>query len=169
MKKLLFLLLFISTTVFADYSEFKRKLGQSESSGNYDILIQVNQRKFLGKYQFGYLALEDLGFIKNKRWTGAYGIYSDNAFLKSPRVQELAATKWFNIIVERLKQTKLISKIGKTIHGVKITLSGLIAASHLAGVNGTNKYLNGGRNRSDKFGTSIRDYLIKFKGIKIGS
>jgi hypothetical protein len=54
--------------------------------------------------------------------------------------------------------------IGEVIHSVEISLSGLLAASHLAGVGGIQKFLVGKRNATD--GTSsVKSYLIKFKNI----
>jgi hypothetical protein len=54
--------------------------------------------------------------------------------------------------------------IGVSINGVKITKSGMIAASHLGGAGSLQKYLNsrGKINNEDIFGTSIADYLKKF-------
>ena len=54
--------------------------------------------------------------------------------------------------------------VGDTINGIRITKSGMIAASHLGGAGSLQKYLssNGVINRADLFGTSISDYLKRF-------
>jgi len=55
--------------------------------------------------------------------------------------------------------------IGDSINGVVITKSGMIAASHLGGAGSLEKFLdsNGKINGTDIFGTSIYDYLKKFR------
>ena len=55
---------------------------------------------------------------------------------------------------------------GKTIGGVKVTESGILAAAHLAGAGNVKKFLrSAGENRfEDANGASIRYYLRKFSG-----
>jgi hypothetical protein len=55
--------------------------------------------------------------------------------------------------------------IGDSINGVVITKSGMIAASHLGGAGSLEKFLNsnGKINNKDVLGTSIYDYLKKFR------
>jgi len=55
--------------------------------------------------------------------------------------------------------------IGDSINGVVITKSGMIAASHLGGAGSLQKFLesDGRINRKDVLGTSILDYLKKFR------
>jgi len=55
--------------------------------------------------------------------------------------------------------------IGDSINGILITKSGLIAASHLGGAGSVQKFLDsrGIINKKDVLGTSIIDYLKKFR------
>ena len=58
---------------------------------------------------------------------------------------------------------------GKTINGIKITESGILAAAHLAGAGNVKKYLrsNGSVRFSDAYGSSIKSYLNKFAGYDV--
>ena len=60
---------------------------------------------------------------------------------------------------------------GKTINGVKITESGILAAAHLAGPGSVKKFLRsyGNDTFSDAFGSSIRSYMKKFSGYDTSS
>ena len=56
--------------------------------------------------------------------------------------------------------------VGKSIKGVQITESGMLAAAHLAGPGNVMKYLRsyGKINTKDAYGTSIDKYIKKFSG-----
>lgn len=132
------------------YVGFKEALGFKESRGNY---FTVNTYGYLGKYQFG---AETLKLI---------GIYNPSVFLNSPELQEKAflanseRNKWIlRKDIERF--------VGKTIGGVEVTESGILAAAHLAGPGSVKKFLRsyGRNNFSDAFGTSIKFYMKKFSG-----
>ena len=151
-----------------DFSIFKYRLGQSESSGKYYKVVRSRRGKFLGKYQFGRLALRDLGYInKLDKWTGKHGITSAKVFLRSPKIQEKAMDKWLIILENGLKVWGGTQHIGKVVQGVKITLSGLLAGAHIGGAKGASKFAKYGYNPRDKFGTTIRDYVKKFQDIKL--
>ena len=132
------------------YVGFKEALGFKESRGNY---FTVNTYGYLGKYQFG---AETLKLI---------GIYNPSVFLNSPELQEKAflanaeRNKW--ILRKDIKRF-----VGKTISGVQVTESGILAAAHLAGPGSVKKFLRsyGKNNFSDAFGTSIKFYMKKFSG-----
>lgn len=130
------------------YVGFKEAVGFKESQGDYQV---INQFGYLGKYQFGKGTLEMLG------------IYQPQKFINSPALQEAAfyanasRNKW--ILRREIKKY-----VGKTIHGVQITESGILAAAHLAGPGGVKVYLRNGRYSSDAFGTTVKYYLNKFKG-----
>ncbi|CAI8316699.1 MAG: Uncharacterised protein [Flavobacterium sp. SCGC AAA160-P02] len=61
--------------------------------------------------------------------------------------------------------------VGKSINGVKITESGILAAAHLSGAGNVKKYLrsNGNLNFSDAYGTSIQSYMKNFGGYDVSS
>ena len=112
----------------------------------------------MGKYQFGRETLK------------RFKIYNTNNFLKTPELQEKAfiayckVNKW--ILRKDIKRS-----VGKTINGVKITESGILAAAHLSGAGNVKKYLrsNGVFKFNDAFGTSIRSYMKKFAGYDVSN
>jgi hypothetical protein len=132
------------------YVGFKEALGFKESRGDY---ASVNQFGYMGKYQFAKSTLHMIG-IKNAE-----------TFMEDARLQEKAFTaytsrnKW--ILRKDIKRYS-----GKTVGGVKVTESGILAAAHLAGAGNVKKFLRSGGDQGfqDANGTSIRYYLKKFSG-----
>ncbi len=137
------------------YTGFKEAVAFKESRGNYRV---INDFGYIGKYQFG---LETLKLI---------GIYNADQFLYNPELQEKA----FMANAQRNKYVlrKDISRFeGKTISGIKITESGILAAAHLAGPGSVKKFLRsyGNDTFSDAFGSSIKLYMKKFSGYDTSS
>ena len=132
------------------YFAFKEAMGFKESGGDY---AAINDFGYMGKYQFGRGTLDVIG------------VRDTVAFLNSPRLQEAA----FDANTSRNKWI-LRRDINRfeddTINGIKTTESGILAAAHLAGPGNVKKYLRSGgsRNFKDGFGTSIRNYFIRFEG-----
>ncbi len=132
------------------YIGFKEAVAFKESRGNYKI---VNQYGYLGKYQFG------------KGTLSLIGIRDAKLFLETPELQEAAfyanasRNKW--ILIRDIARFS-----GKTINGIEITESGILAAAHLAGPGSVKKYLRswGANSFSDAFGTTIGHYIKKFGG-----
>lgn len=129
---------------------FKEAMGFKESRGNY---FAVNSFGYLGKYQFGASALR------------AVGVYNTRSFLRKPEIQEKA----FIAYLERNKwvlREEIEAFSGKTLRGIQITESGILAAAHLAGPQNVKRYLRslGNHNASDANGASIRYYMKKFSG-----
>lgn len=129
---------------------FKEALGFKESRGNY---FTVNSLGYLGKYQFGKETLKMIG------------IHNPVQFLKNPDLQEKAflanaeRNKW--ILRRDIKRF-----VGKTINGIVITESGILAAAHLSGPGSVKKYLRsyGAISFEDAYGTTIEYYMKKFSG-----
>ncbi len=132
------------------YVGFKEALGFKESRGNYHI---VNDYGYMGKYQFSRATLRMMG-LKD----------TDN-FLYNTRQQEAAFLAYTSLNKWVLRKD-IKRSVGKTIGGVKITESGILAAAHLAGAGNVKKFLrSGGVNGfEDANGASIRYYLRKFSG-----
>ena len=132
------------------YLGFKEALGFKKSRGNYHI---VNDYGYMGKYQFSRATLRMIGF-KN----------TDN-FLYDTRQQE-AAFLAYTSLNKWVLRNDIKRYAGKTIGGVKVTESGILAAAHLAGAGNVKKFLrSAGENRfEDANGASIRYYLRKFSG-----
>lgn len=155
------------------YSDFFAALRQRESSNDYTV---VNTLGFLGAYQFGELALIDLGYYTRdgtgaNNWqdaffTGKNGINSKADFLASPEVQDAAAAEWFALLWSYIRALDLEFYAGQVLNGVKLTKSGMIAAAHLAGAGGLRSFIESGGTVApgDAYGTSLVDYLTLFEG-----
>lgn len=132
------------------YLGFKEALGFKESRGDYH---RVNPYGYMGKYQFSSATLRMMGFKNTEN------------FLYDTRQQEAAFLAYtsFNKWVLRKDIERYA---GKTIEGIRITESGILAAAHLAGPGNVKKFLrSAGEERfEDANGTSIRYYLKKFSG-----
>ena len=135
------------------FEDFREAIGMRESSGDYKI---INQYGYVGKYQFGRHALFDVG-VKSK-----------SAFIKSPKMQDEAFLALCEINKYRLRNY-LPKYVGKTINGIHITESGLIAASHLVGAGSVKKYLrsNGKKIRRDANQVSLEEYIKLFNNYNL--
>lgn len=126
-----------------------------ESQGKYTV---VNTLGYLGKYQFGRTTLQ------------RFKIYNTTAFLKNPELQEKAfvalckVNKW-------ILRKDIQRSLGKSINGIKVTESGILAAAHLSGAGNVKKFLrsNGAHNFSDAYGSTIQSYLKKFSGYDVSN
>lgn len=172
-----------------DVHDFLRKLFSSE--GGTDATV-INEYGYIGKYQFGEDALVDLGYYKadgtkNRNakgkfeydwvgeWTGKHGVHSRSDFLNSETVQDVAAKEWITLLCKKMKHFKLQSHIGKTIKGVEISESGIIAAAHLKGY-GNSKHpgviqffsSNGEIDPVDANKTPVSLYMKRFAGYDLG-
>lgn len=132
------------------YLGFKEALGFRESQGDYHI---TNGYGYMGKYQFSHTTLKMMGFRNTEN------------FLYDTQQQEAAFLAYtsYNKWVLRKDIEKYV---GRTIGGVEVTESGILAAAHLAGPGNVKKFLrSSGQDRfSDANGTSIRHYLETFSG-----
>jgi hypothetical protein len=87
-------------------------------------------------------------------------------FLKSPETQE-AVERWhFGQHTKSIMSAGLQNMVGKRIGGVTITMNGMLAAAHLGGFNGMKKFIKGGANPKDAYGTSLMKYLTIHGGAK---
>lgn len=165
------------------YQDYFDALGFRESSSvpggdqNYDI---ENPFGFIGKYQFGEAALYDLGYyavdgsdsdlLRNNDWVGNWsgknGIHSKQDYLSNGPVQELIVREWHELLWRRIEIFDLAKYDGQILNGVPITISGMLAASHLLGPGGLRSFLQSGAvsSRGDGFGTTAYDYMTHFEG-----
>ena len=138
-----------------NFVAFKEAVAFKESQGKYSV---VNTLGYLGKYQFGKNTLKRIG------------IYNTDTFLKNPELQEKAfvayckVNKW--ILRKDIKRS-----VGKTINGIKITESGILAAAHLGGAGNVKKFLrsNGETIFEDAYGATISQYLKKFSNYNVAN
>lgn len=138
------------------YKDFTYKLGFLESRNRYHVISASGS--YMGKYQFGYLALSDIDMAH----------YPRDDFIYSEYLQEIALFK-------KLKRNEiyLSSHIkyyeGKVLsNGVKITKSGILAGAHLLGAYTVKKYIsnNGRVEYYDGNGTALSTYIKEFSNMK---
>ena len=151
-----------------ELDDFANKIAHRESRGKYDA---VNKLGYLGKYQFGGMALQDLGYKDSRgKWVGKDGIKSKEDFLKSAQAQEKAFKEWRPRLKGYLKANGALDYVGKEINGIKITEQGLMAASHLVGAGSKKRstgvigMLKSGKIPADANGTKATDYMKMFSG-----
>jgi hypothetical protein len=120
--------------------------------------LSVNRIGCFGEWQFAESTLRYLGYRKL-----SLRKFRKNPFI-FPRDMQLKALKTL-IRVNQVLLTDYEHFIGDSIRGVRITRSGMIAASHLGGAGSLKKFLDskGKINRNDILGTSIYDYLKIFR------
>lgn len=166
-------------------------LGFKESSSipggvqNYDI---ENRFGFIGKYQFGEAALFDLGYygIDNSdsnlfrndwigNWSGKDGINDKQDYFSSGAVQESIIRDWHDMLWKRINFLDLDKYAGQILNGSQITISGMLAASHLIGAGsqssdtaGLKGYLLSGAvfSPADGNGTTANEFMADFEGFQ---
>lgn len=144
------------------YKQYKEAIGLRESGGQYN---KVNSIGYLGKYQMGAQALEDLGLLNpgasklgsNKEvlsnpanWKNGM---SQDRFLNDPNMQEAAMAKFTQMNFNRLQKGGQIS-----VSTSMKDAAGLVAASHLGGTGNAAKMAAGDNSFADQYGTKITDY-----------
>lgn len=139
----------------SEFSRFINDLGYRESGNNWKC---INRIGCFGEWQFDESTLKYLGY----KWVTLRRFRKDPEVF--PREMQLKALRTL-IRVNLVLLTDSYHFIGDSIGGVRITKSGMIAASHLGGAGSLQQFLNtgGSINNRDVLGTSIRDYLKKFR------
>lgn len=154
------------------YDDFFEALGMRESSGRYDA---VNNLRYLGKYQMGEEALMDTRYYRqdghqkdnkfsNQFWTGKDGVHSKTDFLNNHHAQENAVRAYAYKHWQEIKQLNLDLYVGKTVHGYYLTISGMLAGTHILGVGGLLAFIKTGLIKEDKNKVRIVEYIEKFAG-----
>lgn len=134
------------------HDAFLSKLGNFESGNDYK---KVNRYGYMGKYQFGEQALDQVNIQVPKQ-----------VFLNSPELQEIAMQRLLEFNDDTLE--KYISKYeGKKLHGVLVTHSGVLAAAHLGGPTNVKKWFRSGKVFKDGNGTPITKYMKIFSGYSL--
>lgn len=138
----------------------------TESSFNYNA---VNNSGYIGAYQFGAMALEDLGLVKKgtgkkgnsalkdpSNWNIKGGL---NEFLTNKSMQDKAFVDYVNINYKYLKNKGISDEqlgLGKNVDIGQVMYWS--KASHLVGHNGAGKLLKHGIDKKDGNGQSAREY-----------
>ena len=135
-----------------ELDNFLSAIGFRESGNRYDI---TNTFGYMGKYKFGRSTLKGLGYKVSKK-----------EFLNNPDLQEEAMLSLLNHNKEKLQQYIDVYD-GKTINGIYITESGILAAAHLGGQGSVRRYFRNGKVFKDGYGTKITSYMSQFSGYDI--
>ena len=156
--------------------EIRQAIAEAERSAakpNHGYQERNQKSNALGRYQMTNDALIAAGMkTPDKRWTGKYGVRSDEDFLGDPEAQELALSDYLADNDRQLLQKGAKSFIGRRVDGVKerftITEAGLAGAAHRHGPQGVRDYLehqqrNGWRSDFSKLPEKQRD---KFEEIE---
>lgn len=130
----------------------------TESGGNFGA---DNGEGYTGRSQMGQARLDDWA-----RATGAPRVTIDQ-YRDDDRLQEDVERWHFEDINRFIDENNLDSYEGKTIGGVKMTRSGMIAMAHLGGNGGMKKFLetNGQYDPDDSNGTNLSDYARTHGGL----
>jgi len=152
-------------TLNTQNKEFKEALGHRESSMRPEIINGIGA---MGIWQFMPYTLKDLGLghITPNKFRLQPDIFpvelQEYALdLKIERDLKLLTHQWWRLD----NSVNYIDKyVGKEFYGVKISLAGIIAASHIAGAGGVIKFFDsaGFYNPQDVNNTSLLHYLREF-------
>lgn len=135
--------------VVKNHDAFLDKMGHYESSNDY---TRVNRLGYMGKYQFHKKTLKSIG-IKTTR----------TDFLNNPKLQEEAMKRL--LMANKKTLRRFIKKYNnKSLHGVYVTESGLLAAAHLGGAGNVIDWIRHGDDFKDANGTPITRYMKNFSG-----
>lgn len=144
------------------YQPLMDVLRKRESSNNY--ANTSNPFGYMGGYQMGAQALEQVGLLKSgastlgnailknpDAWTIPGGL---KTFLSNPDLQDQAVQKFMDLNKQALTKAGAIN--ANTPQNVQ---NGLLAAAHIAGAQGAIRLANRGQNSApDAFGTTALDY-----------
>ena len=144
-----------------EIKKFLNALAKSESSMNPN---NINDLGYIGKYQFGEMALKDLGLDS---------VINTEKFRENPKI--FPEREQDRAMVKLLKLNKgylgdYIEKYNnKIIGGVRITKSGLLAGSHLVGASYVKKFLDSNGRYIPKDGNDVpvTVYIKKFGGYDV--
>lgn len=138
------------------HEQFLNDLAMYESSGKYDVV----KGEYWGRYQFGSIAREEI--------LGQNTKITKEEFLSNHNLQDGLVTELLQINKRYLKE--YIGKYeGKTVAGIYITQSSLLAGSHLGGFSNVEKFLDsdGKEDFTDGNGTHISKYMKHFSGYRL--
>jgi hypothetical protein len=166
------------------YCDFLEDFSSTESGGTYNIRDQYTG-DYLGKYQVGYQALMDTGYViydltlgplpkdTDVIWTeksADLGVISVDDFLNNVgNIQEIAIADIHKKTWGYLENNGATDYVGQTINGIYITNSGLLAAALSLGASGIKNELdnNNINNATDGAGNSVSYYFNKFQDYDI--
>lgn len=170
----------VDSTNIISQEEFLEMNSDIESNGDWYV---ANRFGYLGKYQLGRQALEDVGY--EKKWINKLMAshklvfvkgddgkvrkeYTFNKKLFPPHKQEEAIRKYLDKMENHYLKEHIEEYVGREIDGVKITKAGILSASFF-GYTKVKAFLNsmGKTNKKDGNGYSIKRRLEVFENCDI--
>lgn len=158
-------------TLSKTFDDFAKDIAHRESSGRWKV---SNRYGYMGLYQIGRLALKDVSQRTNDpELKGLHKVINKKAFDQNPHIfpKDLQT----RVFKELLKNNKhylrdYYSYVGKTVGGIEITESGMLASAHLVGQKGIKKFLrsDGKIDVTDGNGVKCSEYLRNFSNYNIG-
>jgi hypothetical protein len=138
----------------SEFDRFINDLGRRESGNNW---MSVNLIGCFGEWQFKESTIHYLGYkhVTLKK-------FKKNPEVFPPELQRKVLESLIKVNMVLLKDYE--QYIGKTIRGVTVTKSGMIAAAHLGGAKSVRLFLtSGGKlDKEDTLGTAVSNYMKKF-------
>lgn len=166
-----------------DYRAYLAALAQSESGGGgcnnggrvgYNGQTGpgyrcVNSLGYMGKYQMGRPALNDVGCMSGRRWKNCFGydVRGPADFLNNPDLQERAIRAYNN---RQFSYTKPVhSQLCSYVGSLRISPSGLLAGAHLVGHGPAKTYVrtHGRVSSADANGVRVQHYMRKLGGFTL--
>ena len=143
-------------------SMFLDKLSKLESNNNWKS-VGGSHGKYIGKYQFGRIALKDIGLYPK---VSLHKFKKDKSIFNS-HLQDRACIML--MIHNNTYMEGYYKFIGHRINGILITKAGILASAHLLGHKEVKKWLDthGKHKAQDSFGTSIEKYMRAMENIKV--
>jgi hypothetical protein len=138
-----------------DFNKYISSLSFYESRGSYKAVNKYTG--CLGKYQFKPSTLD---YMRRKgSLTVSSGELASHKFLNNKELQEASIAAFTYGNLKALERLGYLGLVGQEVNGVKITISGLLAASHLGGIGGLKKFLEFNTDSKDVHETSISKYM----------
>lgn len=141
-----------------NFEKFLSKMSYLESKHDWRIISYAG---YIGKYQFGYLALKGVGLD-----TITVSKFKENPYIFPPDLQDSAMIRLTLLNYLYLKQCVRSNIV---INGIQLHWGNMLAASHLVGAGGFMTYYNSNGTQivKDGNGVSIEVYLKQFQDIYI--
>lgn len=145
---------------------YKNLIASRESSGE---LTDIGKRGgsgnfYIGRYQIGPQALEDIGLLKKGSYKkyGAKAIDDPNNWTEGNSLEKLLTDREYQEKVMDDYTKKNFNYLAKTFEEKDIEdpveILGYLAGAHLTGWGATKKYINSGKDSKDAFNTKLSDY-----------
>ncbi|MBA7474290.1 MAG: hypothetical protein DI543_17975 [Bradyrhizobium icense] len=144
-----------------NWEKYRFVLGRRESDNKYG---SVNSLGFCGRWQFGFSALIDCGYVRSSvtrnrqltspdSWLGLNGVFSRADWLSNTTAQDSAM-----LVYTKSHNRLLINKGALRSNSSIARCAGLLAASHLLGVGGAMAFVNTGSGGHDANGVTAGEY-----------